>query len=57
MKRSKVIEKLAEVLEFNFDFDNGSWDRDAQAILEYLESIGMKPPRDAVTLLHKWDHE
>ena len=45
MKRSAVIEKMAEILENNFDGDNGCWESDAEKVLDYLENVvGMRPP-------------
>lgn len=41
MKRSEVIEKMAEIMEENFDGNNGSWTADAQKVLDYLEAIGI----------------
>jgi len=44
MKRSEVVDKMAEIMEDHFDGDNGSWWEDADAVLKYLEGIGMLPP-------------
>ena len=44
MKRSELIEKLADLLETSFDGDNGSWYEDAEKALNMLEKEGMLPP-------------
>lgn len=51
MKRSEVLEKMAAIMEDKFDGDSGYWYDDANAVLTYLEEIGMCPPLTPCTLV------
>jgi pentatricopeptide repeat protein len=44
MKRSKMIEMIAEVMEKTFDSDNGCWEADAEKVLDMMEEHGIVPP-------------
>jgi hypothetical protein len=51
MKRSEMVELMAEVMEKNFEVNNGSWYAYAEKVLVAMEKVGMKPPRNG----HNYD--
>lgn len=44
MKRSQMVEFMAEVMEKHFDGNNGSWYEDAEKVLDMMEEKGISPP-------------
>ncbi len=45
LKRTEVIALIADIMQKNFDYDNGSWEVDAEKVLNFLEKkVGMLPP-------------
>lgn len=57
MKRSEVLEKLADLLEFlRQDLDNGSDYQDAETVLSLLEDLHMLPP-NVCYVDGKWNDE
>lgn len=45
MKRSEMADKLSGLLsDLADDLDNGSYEADAEILLDFLEENGMKPP-------------
>lgn len=54
MKRSEIVALVAKTLEDRFDGDNGSWERDAEAVLDAVENAGMLPPFDNNLFMRTW---
>lgn len=44
MKRSEMIDLMAETMEEWFDGDNGSWQGNAEKVLDMMEEKGILPP-------------
>ena len=72
MKRSEMVELIAQVMEESFDADNGSWEQDAEKVLDAIERVGMIPPKSgqtfdefrssedtylSVTPVYEWENE
>lgn len=60
MKKSSVINVILEIFEDNrvsSSFTDITKEKLAEEILDALENIGMKPPRDSLLLREIWDIE